>query len=601
MQGLLEGDSSREQVRSCQCRNAWAANGGFACAVLESRECVVLLFEIVSQFFKIRVRTPLPRCEVGLKVSLGCQMHMASTSPTMNRIGNQSELRLVFYVLTSFVLSKNKCNKGHENRCDRIMFHHLRFVLPCRAVSKRFTASLIFALFLETVLSFLGLLLVLGTTTTTKNTMTAASGFSMKRTTTSTTTTTTTAQWIPLTPDQLIEPRRSGHTAFVHGKSPFVFGGYAEVDTPLSEDSSSSSSSTRQGQPETTQTQRFVVNDLWRWKKDNDDAKSSPKWVRIPTQGDTPGPRLVSASAVVVDKNNNKKAFLFGGWDPETAGTGGSILDTVHELDLDSNSNDNPYTWTLLPVRTPDGPTSRHVAVAIPLQQQQQHPDTTTILIHTHRCIDYVWLFDSVQQTFVQQVTTGPCPSSRGLHAAVLLGDNRTVCVFGGAAQNQAMSNETFLLDLESWQWTRLHFGNDYGPTPRAGSCLVAIPQKEGFQQGCAAVLFGGAEATPNGLNPRADVWLLSLPPPQPGSVSNNAATWSLLLSDKDDDDDTNATNRPKPRNAATLTPIELNDNDINNNNNGTSHCFLLTGGWAPFRQTWGDCFVLQVNCQDIP
>lgn len=351
-----------------------------------------------------------------------------------------------------------------------------------------------------------------------------------------------TAEWTKLIPAQRVAPRRSGHTAFVHDKIPYVFGGYVEED---SKDG---------GMPN-----RYVVNDLWKW--------SENEWSPIATTGDTPGPRLVTATAV----GNDGKAYMFGGWDPETAGTGGVILDSVHELDIAAAS------WKKLDeVTMPDGPTSRHVAVAI--------AGGTRILLHTHRCVDYVLLFDPANGKFTKQPTTGPCPSPRGLHAATVVGAT-TILLFGGAAQDQSMSNETFLLDTVTWTWTKLNAIGDC-PTPRAGPCLVTATAtttvNDASANNCAvvALLFGGAEVAPTGgLNPRADVWALSLPLDDDATTATTTSTaqWTLLVADNDG---------PPPRNAATLTPV---DSD-------SGRAFLLTGGWAPFRQTWDDCYILRIR-----
>jgi hypothetical protein len=205
----------------------------------------------------------------------------------------------------------------------------------------------------------------------------------------------------------------------------------------------------------------------------------------------------------------------------------------------------------------PGGPTSRHVAVTI--------PSTKTILIHTFRCDNFVLLFDPATSEFRQQPTTGPCPSSRGLHAATMV-NATTVCIFGGAAQDQNMSNESFLLDTDTWQWTKLSPTGDC-PSPRAGPCLCSVNNDDNSNN--CVVLFGGAEVSETGLKPRADVWALSL----------DTQEWTLLLDDKDG---------PPPRNAATLTEIDLTDQ--------TGKGFILTGGWAPFRQTWDDCYVLRIH-----
>jgi len=262
---------------------------------------------------------------------------------------------------------------------------------------------------------------------------------------------------------------------------------------------------------------RYVINDLWQWK--------DSKWQKVEQKGELPRTRLASAAGVM-----NNKAFLLGGWDPGTQGDGGVILDTVHELDLST------MEWTELETTTPDGPTSRHIALALP----------ECILLHNHRCGGFVHLFDPKTKEFSKQPTTGPSPSSRGLHAATLVGTDKVV-IFGGAAKDQTMSNEAFLLDTKTWEWTLL--AENQGPSPRAGPTVCTFNDN-------SVLLFGGAEATDSGLNPRGDVWALHL----------DEKRWELLVDDTDE-----TITRPPPRNAATLS-------EINDDTDGKS--FLLTGGW---------------------
>lgn len=302
------------------------------------------------------------------------------------------------------------------------------------------------------------------------------------------------AEWIPLNVPR-ISPKRSGHTAF----GSYVFGGYTEDN----------------------EKKRAVINDLWQWKGE--------EWQTVTTTGDIPGPRLVSAAAIL-----GKTAYLLGGWDPQTEGTGGVTLDTVHALDLDT------YEWRQLDVKLPDGPSSRHVAVAF----------NDKIVMHNHRCDGFVWLFDPDTQTFEKQVTTGYNPNKRGLHAATRCGNK--LVVFGGAAQDQTMTDECFTLDTETWQWQLL---SCIGPSPRAAPCLAAISDVR-------AVLFGGAETSENGLRPRADTWMLHV----------EEERWELLLEDG-----------PPPRNAATLT--------VDDTGNG----LILAGGWNPFIETYDDCYRLEL------
>lgn len=340
------------------------------------------------------------------------------------------------------------------------------------------------------------------------------------------------AEWIPLSSAKTISPRRSGHTAFTaDAPSPsFVFGGYVEED------------SSEEGPP----FERSVQNDLWKW----DDDKA---WIQQQPKGEIPGPRLATASAVV-----DGKAYLFGGWDPQTAGTGGIILEEVHKLDLET------MEWSLV-ANLPDGPASRHVALALP---------DNKILIHNHRCTNHVWIFDPKTNEFSKKDTTGESPGSVGLHTATLLDDN-TVLVFGGATQDGTMSNQSHTLDLKTWTWKRIELESSSAkcPSARAGACMCAYNSGD---MKCG-ILFGGAERSETGLNPKGDVWALHVP-------GSGTGQWELLLDDKTAGD----ASMPEPRNAATLTKTNL-DSD------GAPQ-FVLTGGWAPFRETWDDVFLLKIS-----
>lgn len=329
------------------------------------------------------------------------------------------------------------------------------------------------------------------------------------------------AEWIQLDPGQKIAPRRSGHASFGRLDYHYIFGGYAEED------------SVDGG------VNRYVTNDLWRWRDGS--------WQAVQHSGDSsstvPRPRLVAASAIV-----KEKAYVFGGWDPGKEKTGGEILETVEELDLSTNK------WKQLDELLPDGPSSRHVAVTF----------GDKVLIHNHRCEGFVWIFDPVSGRFAKQETSGPCPSSRGLHAACLVGDNKVV-LFGGAAKDQTMSNEVFVLSTDGWEWRRIAQDAGFGPSPRAAPSICAYDEE-------CIVVFGGAEATNSGLNPRGDAWALHL----------EDERWELLLDDDGDDD-----RRPAPRNAASLALIKTSDSGKD---------FLLTGGWHPFVRTHDDCFVLRIS-----
>ena len=108
----------------------------------------------------------------------------------------------------------------------------------------------------------------------------------------------------------------------------WLFGGYAEPE----------------GKP------RHVVNDLLRydgsgWQQLQEPIDVTLKGGRV--RDNRPGPRLATASCVVGDE-----MLVFGGWDPQTPGTGGGILDDVWSLSLAKQ------TWRRLAAPMPGGPAS---------------------------------------------------------------------------------------------------------------------------------------------------------------------------------------------------------------------------------------------------
>jgi hypothetical protein len=339
------------------------------------------------------------------------------------------------------------------------------------------------------------------------------------------------AEWLRLNPAQRIQPRRSGFVSFADAAQnvPYVFGGYAEVET----------------QGDGGDFRRYTTNDVWKWE----DAQ----WQPVATTGRAPAPRLVGAAAVL-----GTTAYLIGGWNSDASNPADILLDTVHALDL---STSKP-SWRLLDAKIPDGTASRHVVVAL--------ADDATLLLHHHRCVDFVWLFDG--QDFRKQPTTGTCPSPRGLHAACLLADNRRVVVFGGAAQDQTMSNQVYVLDTQDWEWTELVPHNDennsssnVAPCPRAAPCMCPLDEDH-------VLLFGGAEATASGLQGHNDLWVFQL----------STRQWTCL-------EPVDAEGLPPPRNAAALFRTT-------SSRSSSAVDFLLTNGWAPFQVTHDDCYRLRVT-----
>ena len=345
---------------------------------------------------------------------------------------------------------------------------------------------------------------------------------------------------------------RSGPTAASDEGISYLFGGYAE---PASDSMPPA---------------RDVVNDMLKYE--------NGEWTQLqaPEKNDAnqPSGRLCSASAIM-----DGELLMFGGtllsasfphtpymltpmrvlagWDPQTAGTGGVILDDVWAFSLESQR------WSKVPASMPGGPTSRHVACAV----------GDALVVHTFRCTDSVLVWDAQARALVEQKTSGVAPSSRGLHVAAAA-DDHTLVVFGGAAKDGSMCNDAFALDTRSWEWRPLATGGggflsrilgDSRPSPRAGACAATLPGA-----GRGIIVCCGAESTGTGLNPRADVWALTL--------DGDEGTWVQLLAD-------DAPNAPPARNAATLTPMGSGE-------------LLLHGGWRPFVQTFGDSHILKVHSE---
>ena len=316
----------------------------------------------------------------------------------------------------------------------------------------------------------------------------------------------------------LVQPPRSGAVAVAAGEGRvLLFGGYAED----------------------TSGARKVVNDLWAFDANSDE------WTCLQSDRaaghSVPQPRLVSAAALT---SGGDSMLVFGGWDPQLPGTGGDILADVWSLKLAT------LEWTRCDPM-PVGPTSRHVAVTV----------NSKLIVHTFRSESSVLVFDERRQTLVEQPTSGPAPSARGLHAAAAVGDQ--LVVFGGAAQAGEMFNDLFSLDTISWRWERLR-ADGPGPTARAGACAAAV--------GSTFILACGAERADDGLLPRSDVWSYDL----------ETAGWERLINDNE--------GWLRPRNAATLTTLR------SGGASGTGSELLMQGGWAPFAETFNDGRILRVS-----
>jgi len=374
-----------------------------------------------------------------------------------------------------------------------------------------------------------------------------------------------TAKWINLDLDvgSSINPPRSGHVSFSLDDKVYVFGGYAE-DRETSV--------------------RYPTNDLWCFGDGHD-----KRWTLVkPASSSQPQARLAAAAVTCQLDQDTTAGLVLGGWDSQEVGTGGVILKDIQAF---TSGSEDGGSWTELPIDLQE-PTSR--LCAVPLVNESSPSTKTRVLIHNHRCTDHVLLLDLETSKLSKQPVSGTAPSARGLHSCVQLSGTSKIVLFGGAANNGVMSNEVFVLDTETWVWEgccchETENSNNTVPSPRASPCFVALDEK-------SCILFGGASRTDeDGLHGCSDTWLLELieSKKNDGSSITTTAKWTRLGEDK-------FVEAPPGRNAATLTPLLSKSLVIGGENDKTdnkkSQYFLLSGGWYPFRTTYGDNFVLKVT-----
>jgi len=137
-----------------------------------------------------------------------------------------------------------------------------------------------------------------------------------------------------------------------------------------------------------------------------------------------------------------------------------------------------------------------------------------------------------------------------------LLGDSGDVLFFGGSSAE--MFDDAWILSRSNeraWEWNEVAVS---GEMPQARVGAVCFPV--GTRGMC---VFGGAEATPTGLNLLDDLWHLEFEK----SGAEYKGVWTRIEPDGD---------RPPPRNAACLTKIDDSK-------------FLLCSGWGLFVESYDD------------
>ena len=252
--------------------------------------------------------------------------------------------------------------------------------------------------------------------------------------------------------------------------------------------------------------------------------------------GVRPNKRMYAAGAVL-----NSHLHLFGGWDPEDAGTGGTFKDDWWALDLKSRE------WKELGA-LPCGPVSRHTACTVGDQ----------IVVQTFRS---TVVCDGGK--VYEQPTTGEAPLGFSMSAAAALGEHEML-VFGGSTKAQGMTADVYVLDTRTWHWRKLKPASGETPTPRGSACAASVDASTCVVYGGAG-LGGGGYAGGMGLTPFDETWTVK--------VDGDEAVWTKLPLD----------DAPQARVAASLSPLP-------------SGGFVMHGGWTPTtKETFDTSTVLKL------
>lgn len=266
-----------------------------------------------------------------------------------------------------------------------------------------------------------------------------------------------------------------------------------------------------------------VVNDLWKFQHE--------KWSKVAAIDKSPPKRMYSAAAT---DQKNENIYIFGGWDPGERGSGGTFLNDVWKFCVE---NDTWEELASLPY-----PMSRHSACTV----------GEKIVIHTFKG---TIIFDN--ENLKIQETSGDDPNDLSMCAVAENGTH--LILFGGSTRDQKMSNELFLLDTKTWNWSKMKQEGDI-PCERAGCNICRL--EKGF------LLFGGGTIGGKGYD--GGKGLIGLSDTYILNIEENIAKWEK--------NDEGCADLPGPRVVPTLESI-----------NGVVY---LHGGWNPesmetYQDTW--------------
>ncbi|ELR13924.1 kelch repeatcontaining protein [Acanthamoeba castellanii str. Neff] len=185
------------------------------------------------------------------------------------------------------------------------------------------------------------------------------------------------------------------------------------------------------------------------------DAESE-EWTVVPASGDIPCARSTHSITLI---NGGKQLLMFAGYKGDE-----QRFNDVHVLDLGT------LTWTKveLPQPTP-APRNTHTAILL--------GDGQRLVVFggrdEHKFFNDCWILDVVRMQWREVETTGPLPSPRSGHSAVLV-RHHNMLIFGGWSGGYPRFSDVFELNLDTGEW-REHSPTGDLPKGRSGhaACLL--------------------------------------------------------------------------------------------------------------------------------
>lgn len=178
-------------------------------------------------------------------------------------------------------------------------------------------------------------------------------------------------------------------------------------------------------------------------------AASNKTWVYdgIWEEVDASGPsrRMYSAAAELDDA-----VYIFGGWDPDKPGSGGTFKDDVWKFDT------RRCTWK--EVSKMPKAVSRHAACRV----------NDAIVVCTFR---ETLVYERGQLRV--QPTSGVPPAGLSMCACSAL--NGELVVFGGATRTQEMTNDVYVLNTHNWTWRKQLTSRSRDRDPNSYTILVPM------------------------------------------------------------------------------------------------------------------------------